>query len=681
MLASYHLRDGMLPVPDPVGVDYGRRAVNNFFETSKKRSKKRPLGRFVRGLRALFNLALILGVCAVIVVACLYLFVSKEFEGDLDRTYPELAENSYVYDVNGEEIGAFPATESRETVDFEGLGEHLPGAVLAVEDRRFYDHWGFDPEGLARAAWTDLRSWHVDEGGSTITEQLMKNLYVAEDERFETSFRRRFVQAALAFTYERKHTKDEILTAYLNTVYFGDGAYGAQTAAQTFFGKSAEDLDLSEAATLAGFLHAPSTYVTWEGDVLVDQARERRDRVLRLMHEQGMISVEEREKAEAAPLEFAPDPPLQDPAYTPFLEKVRRDVEEELGPQALERGGLRIHTTMDPDLQHSAVETSQDVLPYPNDPSAAVVTVEPQTGAVRALAGQEGEFNLALDARRQPGSSFKPIVLAAALRDGISPQSTYISRELNFHFQDEYYEIHNYDFVERGEIPVSEAMAESDNTVFVQLAADVGLNDVVETAEDLGITSPVDPYPSTAIGGLGTGVSPLDMASAYSTFAGGGIHREPYSIESIERNSYGESETVYDHRIGGRRVLTGNQAAVETEVLRGVVEDGTATMFHDLDEEIGHPSAGKTGTTDNFADAWYVGYTPRLCTSVWVGYAEGRRSLVGVHGLQEPNGETLPMDIWSDYMATATAGDLNLDFPEADTDDLYILEGGSSSGF
>ncbi|MBA2715146.1 MAG: penicillin-binding protein, partial [Rubrobacteraceae bacterium] len=465
------------------------------------------------------------------------------------------------------------------------------------------------------------------------------------------------------------------------TVYFGDGAYGAEAAAQRYFSKSASDLDLSEAATLAGLLHAPSVYITWDGDVLVEQTRERRDSVLKLMQQQGRISREERERAEAAPLTFAPDPPPQDPAYTPFLEKVRRDVEQKLGPQALQTGGLRIHTTMDSDLQHTAVETSQDVLSWQDDPSAAVVTVEPQTGAIRALAGQKGEFNLALDARRQPGSSFKPIVLAAALRDDISPESTYISRELTFDFEDEYYEIHNYDYIERGEISVSDAMAESDNTVFVQLAADVGLDNVVETAEDLGITSPVDPYPSTAIGGLGTGVSPLDMASAYSTFAGGGIHREPYSIESIDRNSYGESETVYDHEIGGSRVLTGNQAAVATQVLRGVVEDGTATMFHDLDEEIGRPSAGKTGTTDNFADAWYVGYTPLLCTSVWVGYPEGRTSLVGVHGIQEPNGETLPMDIWSGYMAQATAGDLELDFPEADESDLDVLKGTYSSGF
>src|SRR5215212_2799287 len=212
MVASYHLR-AFRP-----GAGWGRlrpEGREQLLRNQQEDVEEAPLGRFVRGLRALFNLALILGVSAVIVVACLYLFVAKEFEGDLDRTYTELAENSYVYDVGGNEIGEFPVVESRETVGFEGLGDRLPGAVVAVEERRFYDHWGFDPEGLTRAAWTDFRSWHVDEGGSTITEQLMKNLYVAEDERFETSFRRRFVQAALACTYERQHSKGEILTAYL----------------------------------------------------------------------------------------------------------------------------------------------------------------------------------------------------------------------------------------------------------------------------------------------------------------------------------------------------------------------------------------------------------------------------------------------------------------------------------
>jgi penicillin-binding protein 1A len=509
----------------------------------------------------------------------------------------------------------------------------------------------------------------------------MKNLYVPEEERLEISFWRRFVQSSLAFAYERNHTKEQVLTAYLNTVYFGDGAYGAEVASRRFFGKSASELTLSEAATLAGFLHGPSIYTTWEGEVVLRPATERRDRVLRLMREQGMISAAEHREASAAPLEFAPDPPPPDPAYESFLEKVRRELEKNLGPEALALGGLKIHTTLDTELQRAAVETSQDVLFAPDDPSAAVVTVEPQSGAIRALAGREGSFNLPLDARRQPGSAFKPIVLAAALRENISPQSTYVSKELSFDFQEKDYVVVNYESVERGEISVAEAMVESDNTVFVQLAADVGLQNVVETAEALGITTPVEPYPSTAIGGLGAGVSPLDMASAYSTFAGGGIHREPYSIERVERVSYGEIETAYDHRIGGRRVLTGDQAAAATGVLRRVVESGTASMFHDLDEEIGRPSAGKTGTTDDFVDAWYVGYTTRLCTSVWVGHPEGRRSLVGVHGLEEPNGETLPMDIWSAYMKRATEGDLTLDFPQADASELEISSAGDTQGF
>ncbi len=210
---------------------------------------------------------------------------------------------------------------------------------------------------------------------------------------------------------------------------------------------------------------------------------------------------------------------------------------------------------------------------------------------------------------------------------------------------------------------------------------DAGLENVAKTARALGVTSPVDRSPSAAIGGLSVGVSPLEMASAYATFAADGIRRDPYAVERVERVSYGESEDLYDHRLTAQRVLTGNQAAAMNQVLRGVVKEGTATMFHDLDKEIGRPSAGKTGTSSNFADAWYIGYTPSLSTAVWVGYPQGRRSMVGVHGLAEPNGEILPMDIWSEYMSRATEGDLALEFPEADTSDLDVLTGGPSSGF
>jgi membrane peptidoglycan carboxypeptidase len=225
------------------------------------------------------------------------------------------------------------------------------------------------------------------------------------------------------------------------------------------------------------------------------------------------------------------------------------------------------------------------------------------------------------------------------------------------------YEVQNYDGVERGRIPLSQAVAESDNSVHVQLALELGLENVTETAAAMGVTTPVDPYPVTAIGGLGTGVSALEMASAYATFAASGIHCEPYAVELVDKSNFGESESVYDHKLEGRRVLSGNQTAAGTEVLRRVVQSGTASFYHNLDSEIGRPSAGKTGTTDDFVDAWYVGYTPRLSTAVWVGYPDGHKPVLDVHDESVVNGETLPMDIWSTCMAEATAEDPVFEFP------------------
>jgi penicillin-binding protein 1A len=653
--------------------------VNNFFETSKK-VKGRRRGMLVWTLRAACNLALVLALAIVIGAAGLYVYLSQEYGDRLSRPYPKLVQNSHIYDANGDEIATLRSEEERETVGPEGLGEHLPEAVVAIEDRRFEEHFGVDFEGVGRAAWMDLRSWEVREGGSTITEQLMKNLFIQEEQRMEISFWRRLKQSALAFAYERNHTKQEILTAYLNTVYFGDGAYGAELAAERYFGKSARDLTLSESAALAGFLHAPSTYLP-EAEDSVERAENRRDGVLDIMREEGMISATEYRDATREPLEFAPEEPPDDPLFEPFIEKVRREVEAQLGSEALQKGGLEIQTTLDPELQRAASESAGEVLYDPGDPSSAVATVEPQTGAIKVLYGQEEEFNLALDARRQPGSSFKPMVLAAALKNNISPDTVYVSKALDVNFQGVDYPVANYEYVERGPITVGDAMVESDNTVFVQFALDVGLQNVANTAEDLGITTPVEPYPSTAIGGLGAGVSVLDMASAYATFAGAGVYREPYSVETVERRYFGESETVYDHRISGRRVMSGNQAAVVNEVLRRVVLDEdpveeNATGKHELDEELGRPSAGKSGTTDDFADAWYVGYTPRLSTAVWLGYPDGRRSMVGIHDLEEVNGATLPLDLWATYMQRATEGGSPLGFSEADYSELAPLDAG-----
>lgn len=651
--------------------------MDNFFETSKKAGKKtvkRGRRLFARTLGAFFKLGLVAAIVLAAGLVGLYSYLVNGYEEQLERRYPDLVQNSHVYNAEGEKISTLQAAQNRETVGPEGLEEHLFQATVAIEDRRFYEHVGVDFEGLGRAAWTDLRSWSVLEGGSTITEQLAKNLFVPEQQWMEVSFWRRLNQSALAFAYERRHTKEEILTAYLNTVYFGNGAYGAEIAAERYFGKDALDLTLSESAALAGFLHAPSTYMPESGDYR--RAEERRNEVLAIMEEEGMIPPSERREAASQPLEFVPPPEPDDPVYEPFLDKVRREVQERLGEEALARGGLEIRTTVEPNLQRTAVESAGEILAGTDDPSAAVATVEPQSGAIRALAGQAGDFNLALDARRQPGSSFKPLVLAAALEDYVSPETVYVSKDLDVSFQDLEYPVVNYDFVERGPITVREAMVESDNTVFVQFGADLGLYDVANTAEALGITTPVDPYPSTAIGGLGTGVSVLDMASSYATFAGAGIYREPYAVESVDRLDFGHEEQLYDHRVSDRRVLTGNQAAVATDIIRGVVEDDAATADHDLDEELGRPSAGKTGTTDDFVDAWYVGYTRRLSTAVWVGYPEGRRPMVNVHGLEEVNGRTLPLDIWADYMAEATAGAAPLDFPEADYSEFSLLGSG-----
>ncbi len=658
--------------------------MEKLFETSRKASKRspaprkkasrRPLGWALRFLRFLFNLTLILLVGVLTVTSGIYLYVLYVYDDQLDSRYPDLVQNSAVYDVEENRISEFKAAENRRTVGEDELGEYLPQAVVAIEDKRFYEHYGLDFTGIGRAAWEDLQALAISQGGSTITEQLMKNLYISQERRGNISPWRRAEQAALSFTYERRHNKEEILTAYLNTVYFGDGAYGAEEAAETYFGKSAADLTLDEAAALAGFLHAPSTYLPERGGDVSESATERRNEVLGRMVEQGMISYDELEEAEGVSLTFAGDQAPDDPAHEPYIEAVHREVEEVLGAEALERGGLTIYTNLDPTMQQEAVDSIQETLDRSGDPSGAIASVEPESGAIRALAGQEDDFNLALDARRQPGSSFKPFVLATALKEFVSPATTYyLSHDLSIEYESGTYDVRNYDGVERGRISLDTAMTESDNTVFVQLAMDLGLENVTNTARDMGVTTPVDPYPATAIGGLGTGVSALEMASAYATFAANGIHLEPYSVERVERVSFGESEPVYDHVRKGKRVLSSNQAAAATEVLRGVVLGGTASFYHNLDREIGHPSAGKTGTTDDFVDAWYVGYTPRLSTAVWVGYPEGHEPMTDVHDESVVNGETLPMDIWSTYMAEATRGEPVLGFPRSDRREFVPL--------
>ena len=599
-----------------------------------------------------------------------------------DYRSAELAQTSLVYDANGKVVDQLYGVQNRFVVSLEDMAPTLQKAVIAIEDHRFYEHRGLDFEAIGRAAVENVQSLSIQEGGSTVTQQLIKNTYIAQDERYIPSFERKFVEASLAWQYEKENSKDKILEQYLNTVYFGSNAYGAEAAAKTYFNKKSADLTLPEAALLAGIINLPGVY-----DPFADPegAKERRDVVLDRMLEYDFITQTEHDRAVGSKLVLSRGRIQYEDDNEYFLNAVRKELAEEYGDEAIYEGGLKIYTTLDPRLQEAASTAVDSIVsPEAGDPSASLVSVDPATGAVRAMVGgsdfEQVKFNLATQAHRQAGSSFKPFVLAEAIDQGISPETLYVSKDLSIDMGEntERYEVSNYDFIERGPITLAKAMADSDNTIFVQLARDLGLQNMVEMAHEIGVQTEVDAYPSTAIGGLRVGVTPLEMASAYSTFANSGTHMEPYLVERVSR----EEVVFEEHRLLGNEALSRDEAAVVTESLRGVVERGTASYYHDLEAEIGRPVAGKTGTSNEFIDAWFIGFIPQLSTSVWVGYPDERRSMVNINGLPEINGENYPLDIWSLYMQhvaqkfpvqefAAPSPDLNL---EVKTDDYAYVK-------
>ncbi|MBA2692826.1 MAG: PBP1A family penicillin-binding protein [Rubrobacter sp.] len=629
-------------------------------------------------------------VCAVGVISSFsysyYAFAEELPELD-NYESAELAQTSTVYDAEGNVVQELSGVQNRFVVDLEDVNPTLTDAVVAIEDHRFYDHQGLDFEAIARAAQRNIETLSVQEGGSTITQQLIKNTYIAQEQRAVPSFQRKINEAALSWQYEKEFSKPDILEQYLNTVYFGANAYGAEAAARTYFNKNADDLSLPESAMLAGIINLPGAYDPFSDP---ESAVARRNVVLDRMLEYGYIDRAAHDEAVASELELSRGrvEPQNDNEY--FLDAVRSELAREYGDEMVYEGGLRIYTTLDPDLQGLANDAVESVVsPEEGDPSASLVSVDPGTGAVRAMVGgsnfEEVKFNLATQSGRQPGSSFKPFVLAEMIEQGYSPDSLYVSRDLRIPLpegsDEPFYEVSNYADIERGRITVDEATAQSDNTVYVQLAMDLGLENVVEMANSLGIESPLEAFPSTALGGLGQGVNPLEMASAYSTFANSGTHMDPFLVERVTTtDENGEEVVVEEHELAGEEVLTRDEAAVAIETMRGVVERGTASQFHDLDAEIGRPSAGKTGTTEEFADAWFVGYIPQLATSVWVGYPGERRSMVNINGLSEINGENYPLDIWSNYMQGAVS---SFDYQEFDVPnpslDLRVRGGESTS--
>ena len=557
--------------------------------------------------------------------------------------------NTVVYASNGKTVLAvLRGNESRVLVRSDDIAPIMKQAIVSVEDQRFYEHNGIDVRGVARALWADIQSQGIVEGGSTITQQFVKNAYI----RNEKTIARKVREAALAWQLEQRWSKDRILTAYLNTIYFGNGAYGIQQAALTYFKKSARFLDLDEAALLAGIPADPARY---DPVTSPRNATQRRNHVLTLMLEQGKITLGDFRRASQAPLPSPEDvrlPGTQGPAPY-FLNYVKDQLVAKYGAGRVFGGGLHVTTTIDLDLQAQARSAIEKVLTDPDGPAAALVALDPETGAVKAMFGgrnfRESQFNLAAQAERQPGSAFKPIVLATAMRAGISPATELVSKKVAIDAGDRIWTVTNYDHTYLGQVSLERAMVSSDNTVYAQLTDLVGPKAIVRTAHALGIRSPLDAYFSIGLGSLA--VNPLEMARAYATIANGGTRvdgslfgNRPRVVETVDRTLADAVETNVPRP---KEVLGEGKAALLTSILEEVVDSGTGRRA----DGPGRDVAGKTGTTDDYADAWFVGYTPELVVAVWVGYPDGLRPMLTEFDGEPVTGGTLPARIWKAFVS------------------------------
>ena len=538
--------------------------------------------------------------------------------------------------------------EARIIVESDEIAPIMKQAIVAIEDQRYWAHKGLDLRGIVRAAWADIQNKEFVQGGSTITQQFIKNAYIEPEE----AVTRKLKEAALAWQLERSWSKDQILTAYLNVVFFGNRAYGVEMASRVYFGKQAPELTLAEAALLAGIPQNPSRY---DPATKPESAKARRDLVLRLMLEQRLISREDFLEALQTPLPAAEDialPPSNSQASY-FTEYVKSQLIPEFGSGKVFGGGLEVHTTIDLELQKLAKQVIREWLPNPRGPRAALVAIDPRSGEILAMVGgtsfSKSQFNLAVHGERQPGSAFKPFVLAASLAEGISLSQTFTSKSVLIEEAGEQWLVENYEGAYLGEIDIEEATIRSDNSVYAQLTAHTGPQRVVDIARALGIQRSLDPYLSIGLGAQD--VSPLEMARAYAAFATGGIRIDGRLLGNVPRAVLAVSDggKLLTNDIVRTRVLDGTDAQTINAVLQKVILEGTGARARIP----GRVSAGKTGTTENYGDAWFVGYTPQLSVAVWVGYPNETRPMRREFHGEPVTGSTLPAEIWSRFVLAA----------------------------
>ncbi|MEA2419423.1 MAG: penicillin-binding protein [Thermoleophilaceae bacterium] len=616
---------------------------------SYRQRKSRRRNRHGARSKVLLGLGVLATVCVIAVLSLAgYVLAIAATAPDLSELKPvDKGQISVVYAADGSRLGYVQSDILRRVVPWADIPVDLRRATVAIEDERFYKHKGVDVNAIVRAGIKNLESGETVQGGSTITQQLVRALYIKDPKR---NFARKIREAKLASELEHEHSKTWILENYLNSVPYGtvDGrtAIGAEAASVTFFDKHAKKLDLDESALLAGLTQAPSQYNPFRNP---QAAIERRNEVLAKMRDNGYISQAQYQEAAAQDLHLKRGRRYEQRREPYFFDYMQEKLIERYGVGVVRRGGLRIHTTIDPKMQDEARTAINQYYADPAGPSSAIVAVDPSSGKIRAMAssGTYGErrFNLAAQGHRQPGSAFKTFVLTAAIRKGIDPDSTtYTSKPLNI--DDPTYgkwEVKTFGNSYIGTVSLTRATLSSDNTVYAQLILDIGPKAVCDTAKLLGITTKLDCYPAEGLGGLTRGVTTLEMASAYATLASGGIRHRPTGIERVVFPD-GKSENLASGE--GKRVLTDGEAYEVTRVLKMNVQAGTGTAAN-----YGCPAAGKTGTTDEAKDAWFVGYTPHLSAAVWVGYPDAGVAMPGAQG------GTYAAPVWHAFMQVAHGED------------------------
>lgn len=623
-----------------------------------RRQKRTRIVPFIAGVLAFAMLGTVLatGVAAAVGVG-----LAESWLADLpsidDSNAFQVAQATKIYSADGVLLANL-YLENRQVVELDQISPHLLNAVVAVEDERFYEHDGVDYPGIVRAFVTNLTS-DRREGASTITQQYIRNTILSE-ERYDISYRRKAREAWLALELERRHDKNEILSMYINTVYYGEGAYGAESAALTFFNKHASELTIAEAALIAGLPQSPVRLSPYDNP---DGAVARRQWVLSKMWEQGYITTEEYEAAKAEGLNLGRSATLDEGgvyAAPYFVAHVKKVLQDQYGTDLVFKGGLSVYTTLDTRLQTYAEDAVRGILDRPEDPDCALVAVDPRTGYIKAMVGGRdwttNKFNFATQARRQPGSSFKVFTLVTALEEGMNPDKRRIdsSSPAVIPTGGTPWKVGNAEGGGgRGFITLRQATVGSVNTAFARLTAEMGAEKVVDTAHRMGIRSDLDPVLSITLGSQE--VTPLEMASAFGTLAADGKHYENTPITKIVGP---QGETLYEAKPEAEQAITHSIAYAATQVLKGVISGGTATRA-----QIGRPAAGKTGTTQDYRDAWFVGYTPQLSCSVWMGYTP-ERPMRNVHG-RRVFGGTFAAPIWAAFMSKALEGEPVMDFNPA----------------